>query len=132
MNFFLATVICSSSFLPPSKLTVVVKNVELNKGSIVLAVFNNSDNFLKKPVAQRVIKVGSRTTELFFNLPEGNYAIAVYHDVNDNRQLDKSWLGIPKEPYGFSNNFRPKFSAPEFDDCMFNIAGQTMITIILK
>jgi uncharacterized protein (DUF2141 family) len=132
MKPFLAILLCSGSFLPPAKLMVVVKNIEVNKGSIVIAVFNNTNGFLKKPAAQQVIKAGERTMEFSFNLPQGNYAVAIYQDVNDNRQLDKSWLGIPKEHYGFSNNFRPVFSAPEFDDCMFNIAGQTMITIILK
>ena len=47
-----------------------------------------------------------------FNLEPGDYAVAIYHDENGNGQLDKRLFGIPKEPYGFSNNYRPRLSAP--------------------
>jgi uncharacterized protein (DUF2141 family) len=132
MKFFLMALLFPSSFLTPARLTVVVKNVEASKGSVVLAVFNNPNNFLKEPAAQQVVGAGNETMEFFFTLPDGDYAIAIYQDVNNNRQLDKSWLGIPKEPYGFSNNFRPRFSAPGFNDCKLRITAQTKTTIILK
>jgi uncharacterized protein (DUF2141 family) len=119
-------------FSTPAKLTIVVKNIKAYKGSVVLAVFNSADNFFKKPVAQQVAKAGNGTMEFSFNLPEGEYAVAIYQDINDNKELDKGWFGIPKEPYGFSNNFRPRFSTPGFKDCKFRIAGQTTTVIILK
>lgn len=132
MIFLLITLLLRGSFLTPAKLTVVVKNIEVSKGSVVLAVFNNENSFLKKPAAQQVIKASSGIVEFSFSLPEGDYAVAIYQDVNDNRKLDKNWLGIPKEPYGFSNNFRPKFSAPGFNDCKFTITRLTTTTIVLK
>jgi uncharacterized protein (DUF2141 family) len=67
-----------------------------------------------------------------FDLSEGECAVAVYQDLNENNVLDKGWFSIPKEPYGLSNNFRPTFSAPTFDDCKFKLTGQTIITITLK
>jgi uncharacterized protein (DUF2141 family) len=52
-------------------------------------------------------------------LDYGELAIAVYHDVNDNKQIDKNPIGIPTEPYGFSNDFKPVIKAPAFKDCSF-------------
>jgi uncharacterized protein (DUF2141 family) len=52
----------------------------------------------------------------FKDLPPGEYAAVAFQDVNGNGILDKNFLGIPKEPFGFSNGARgsagpPKFSA---------------------
>jgi len=38
------------------------------------------------------------------NLPAGEYAVVVLHDENLNKQLDRNWLGKPKEQWGMSNN----------------------------
>lgn len=132
MKFLLILLLSSGLFSKPVTLTVVVKNVQVSKGSVVLAVFDNSNNFLNRPAAQQAVKADNRTIMFSFNLPEGDYGVAIYQDVNDNRELDKNWLGIPKEPYGFSNNFRPKFSAPRFNDCKFRVTGNTINTIFLR
>jgi uncharacterized protein (DUF2141 family) len=39
----------------------------------------------------------------FKDIPCGEYAIKLYHDANMNQELDKNFLKIPKEQYGFSN-----------------------------
>jgi uncharacterized protein (DUF2141 family) len=45
----------------------------------------------------------------------GPYAIAVFHDLNGNGRLDRNVIGLPGEPYGFSNDVGrrgpPLFSA---------------------
>ena len=38
------------------------------------------------------------------NVKPGNYAIAVFHDLNGNGKLDRNLIGLPSEPYGFSND----------------------------
>ena len=45
------------------------------------------------------------------NLDPGRYAIILFHDENGNGKLDKNALGVPTEPYGFSNNV-PGFLGP--------------------
>ena len=42
----------------------------------------------------------------FWGLPSGDYGIAVYHDINSNNRMDKKYIVIPNEAYGFSNNAR--------------------------
>ncbi|MBK6978861.1 MAG: DUF2141 domain-containing protein [Cytophagaceae bacterium] len=78
----------------------------------------------------------TKTGELLLNiteLPQGDYAIAVYHDLNGNFNLDKNVFGYPSEPFGFSKNFKPRFSAPDFNDCKISISNtglQTSIKLI--
>lgn len=131
-KLFLSVLFWGMSFPTPAKLKVIVRDIEVGKGSVVLAVYDNPNNFLKKAVVEQRAKAGKQSLEFSLDLPEGNYAIAIYQDLNDNKKFDKGWFGIPTEPYGLSNNVRPKFSAPGFEDCKFKIAQLTTTTIHLK
>ena len=64
-----------------------------------------------------------------FELPDGTYAVGVFHDVDGNEALSKNFLGIPKEPFGFSNNVRGRFGPPGFKDASISVTGDLAITI---
>lgn len=64
---------------------------------------------------------GDQTTARF-SLPEGRYAIAALHDENSNHKLDRNFLGIPKEGFGFSNNPKVRLTAPGFDTAAMPIS----------
>jgi uncharacterized protein (DUF2141 family) len=59
----------------------------------------------------------------FRGLAPDKYALVVFHDENANGKFDKGLFGIPKEGYGFSNNVKPRFSAPSFDRAAFRYRG---------
>jgi len=54
------------------------------------------------------------------DLSYGAFALALYQDINSNGKIDRNMLGLPKEPYAFSNNFRPILKPPSFNDCKFD------------
>jgi uncharacterized protein (DUF2141 family) len=58
------------------------------------------------------------------NLPPGRYALAVFHDVNDNGKLDTNLLSMPTEPWGFSRDAVGNFGPPSFDQAAVELAGQ--------
>ncbi len=60
---------------------------------------------------------------VFDDVPPGTYAITAIHDLNDNGKLDKNFLGVPTEPYGFSNDARGTMSAPKFSAASFAYSG---------
>ena len=64
-------------------------------------------------------------------LPKQEYAIAVYHDKNSDGKCNINLFGFSKEAYGFSNNIKPKLSAPSFDDCKIYLNDNMTITIKL-
>ena len=56
-----------------------------------------------------------------------------YPDGEDKvKKIDKNFLGIPKEQYGFSNNVMGRMSPPTFDQAKFAIAGPTTQNIKLR
>ncbi|OIN58763.1 hypothetical protein BLX24_13495 [Arsenicibacter rosenii] len=116
-----------------SSLTVDVHNIKELSGNISVAVFKPCEKFPDcKPVDGKRIDVKKNRIQVSFDVEPGEYAVAVYHDVNDNGKLDKKLFGIPKEPYGFSNNYRPLVSAPSFKDCRISVGtGDTAISIKL-
>ena len=68
----------------------------------------------------------------FENLPPGDYAIAAFQDVNENGVLDKNALGIPTEPYGFSNDARGWFGPPSWQAARFHLgAADGAVTLTL-
>lgn len=102
-------------------LRVTVTNVKSDAGSIVVWVYENSDTWLGDNWRTRkVVKVdGHRTDDsvtLELQLPPGEYALCVFQDINDDGKLPRNFLGLPKEPAGYSNNVRPRFGSPRFKD----------------
>ena len=66
-----------------------------------------------------------------FKLPDGTYAVGVFHDVDGDEALSKNFLGIPTEPFGFSNNVRGRFGPPSFKDASISITADMAIIIAL-
>ncbi len=124
----LSTLISSSKV----KLCVEVKNVQPGKGSVVADVFHGKNNFLKNHLLEKTVKADSSIINFIFKIPAGEYVVAAYQDLNNDKKLDKGIFSIPTEPYGFSNNYRPFMSAPKYKGCKFWLAGDTVITINLK
>jgi uncharacterized protein (DUF2141 family) len=113
-------------------LTIDITNVKKDEGVIMLAI-HNRDNFLKDRVLERVVAASGTNLKITIDLPQGDYAVAVYQDKNQNKRLDTNFVGIPQEPYAFSNNARPKLRAPNFDEAKIGLWEQTKyINIVLQ
>ena len=119
-----------------ASLTVTFTNLEAGRGQLFIAVYDRPEVFLQDGAARikkvvAVSKAGSLRLELG-ELPRGTYAVSCFHDVNGNGKMDKNFLGIPSEPYGFSNNARPAFRAPNWDEAKFQWSGTEAISIKLE
>ena len=53
------------------------------------------------------------------DVPFGEYAIAGFQDLDGNGVLSGNFLGIPKEPVGFSGDAKVKFGPPKWNDAVF-------------
>jgi len=90
-------------------------------GTVVVAVYDSDDAFadLRDPFKSLAVPAGSGEAVLFDGLPAGRYAVMAYHDENGNRELDQNFLGIPREPLGFSRRYwgkgSPVFAAAAVD-----------------
>lgn len=103
------------------------------KGTLRVALFNRADRFMKEPFSVQQVKVEGRIHKILFEeLPEGEYAFSIFHDVNDNGRLDTGWLGIPTEPWGFSNNARGRFGPPAFEAARFFLSSKLSMAVQLN
>lgn len=116
-----------------SQLTVVIDGIKEPNGEIILAIFDNESDFLEKEYTSKTIKVNKngKATAIFDNLPKGSYSLSVIHDKNQNGKLDKNFIGLPTEGFGFSNNKMGKFGPPSFKDCEIELT-QDRQEIVIK
>jgi uncharacterized protein (DUF2141 family) len=111
-----------------TQITLEITNLESSNGRVELAIFNSAETFLdeKKYFKHLSLPINSEQKSVVFDLelPSGEYAFSVFHDENGNGKLDKNWLGIPTEAYGFSNNFKAKWGAPSWEKTRFLIGNE--------
>lgn len=114
-------------------LQITVTNITKNRGDLLVAVFNGAEKYMKDYSLGQKHPVNAESMIITFkNLPKGDYAVSVFHDVNSNDTFDSNLLGIPKEPYGFSNNPSTIFGPPKFEKASFSLDSENKaITIKL-
>lgn len=123
----------SSSILAQGTLKIVVQNAGPVHGTMRAALYNSAEHFMKQYFQIKEVKVDNENVVIIFdNLPFGEYAFSIFQDVNDNGVLDTNLLGIPREPWGFSNNARGKFGPPDFKAARFIVDGKKEMTILLN
>jgi uncharacterized protein (DUF2141 family) len=120
-----------------SPVLVQVHGVRSSQGALVAVLYgDNPADFLKKGkrlASERVpARTGSVTLCLEASRP-GRYALAVYHDENDNKRFDRSWMGLPEEGFGVSNNPGSRLRAPTHAEATFEVgAGRTVVSVVLR
>ena len=111
---FLLVLISSSVVL--SHGTVIITNVEHNKGYIDVKIYDSKDSFLKEDQAVEAVRKKVNKGEVVVPLSkihDGQIAIVVYHDEDGNGELKTGLFWRPREGFAFSNNYNPK-GPPKF------------------
>lgn len=110
-----------------AELTVDVLGVASAEGSLGCALFSRSaaEQFPLTPQAATRVRNPAKPGAMqcvFRDLPAGEYAVSAAHDLNDNGQTDRNFVGLPTEPWAVSNNVRPRLRAPRFAEAAFTLA----------
>ncbi len=111
-------------------LTIEIVGIKKNTGKVFLALYDKEETFLKSN--SKGIKAtveNKKAIAQFKGLKKGTYAVSFFHDENDNNKMDTKIFGIPKEPYGFSNNATGFMGPPKFEDAKFLIDSNKTIQI---
>lgn len=117
-----------------STLRITITGLKEQQGVLNVCVANNPAGFLKECFLQHSIMVSGTSIHFieFERVPFGQYAISLFHDVNQNQELDRrKVIGIPSEPFGFSNNPTLLFGAPNFEQCVFSV-DQDVTEVVIK
>ncbi|MFG6687520.1 DUF2141 domain-containing protein [Mariniflexile sp. HNIBRBA6329] len=109
-------------------ITVVISNIKSNNGKVFAALYNSESTFLGKGIKGNIENIENNScTVTFKNIPNGTYAVSMFHDENDNNKMDTNFMGIPKEDYGCSNNAKGFMGPPKWEDAKFEIKNESII-----
>ena len=113
---------------PANTVVVRVTGVKEPAGEIRVAFCNRSFDEQGCPWGG-VEKAVVPTVEVrFADIPTGRYAVAVYQDEDGSGQISTNLLGLPTEPYGFSNEVG-RMGPPSFKDAEFDVTGDTTVEV---
>lgn len=122
----LATLIGAPS---SSNIEANIRGIRGAKGTIRCALYKGKRGFPSEK--QHALKIATSKISnakarcVFAGVPKGQYAIAVFHDANDNRKLDTNFFGIPQEGFGASNDAPPgATSPPKYKDAAFSVQNE--------
>ena len=111
-------------------LTVNISGLNSDKGTLLIALYNKKESFLKEHFKGDVITIKDKKSVIIFkDLPKGEYAVSFVHDENNNNKMDTNMFKIPKEDYGCSNNARGFMGPPKYDDAKFQLTANKTIEI---
>jgi len=125
LTLFGLTAFTAVDRIETGKLVITVDNINKTKGTIWIGLYNSADNYLikEKSILKKIeVKQKGSSQLVVDNLPFGTYAVALFHDINANGEMDKNLLGIPSEPYAFSKKPKSKWRIPKFDEVKFHFS----------
>lgn len=104
-------------------LHIEIYGIESREGVLYVALWADPEGWLKaEPMLGHEIPADAETKKVVIrDLEPGTYAISVIHDLNHNETFDSNFLGIPVEPFGFSNNIRNRFGPVSFEAASFEV-----------
>jgi uncharacterized protein (DUF2141 family) len=111
---------------PVATLTVRITNLKNQDGQIGLSVFRVPTGWpedWKQAERWAMVPIESNPQEIIISdLPVGRYAVSAFHDENSSGDIDKNFMGIPKEGYGVSNGAKAgMFGPPKFEEALINL-----------
>lgn len=116
-------------------LMVQVTGAKPVRGQVAVTVYPNDRRRFMAPggklLRQRV--KAEAVSEACFNLAPGTYAVAVYHDVNGDRDFNRLLSGLPAEGFGFSNDAPSRIGLPPLEAVRFRFkAGDPPLRIAMR
>ena len=128
----IVTVFATPIFAQTGTVIVEISGVENNTGIIRIGLYNSEGTFPTYGENFKGAEPNANVTGVsytFTDIPIGTYAIAVWHDENENKEMDKNLFGAPTENYGFSRNIYGSFGPPSFDEVSFKVNSDKKITL---
>ena len=111
-----------------------ITNLKKMKGNLAIEFYRNVGNYTKGQNAFKKLYVPVNDLDkyetVFKNIEPTYYAVKVYLDTNNNKKLDKSFLGVRKEPYGFSTNANPILREPTFEEAKIEMTEENNVIVI--
>ncbi len=120
-------------------ITATVTGFENSDGRLRFSMFSKSRQGLfpmetgKADYVKEAEINGGEAIVKLSDVTAGEYAVFVYHDSNNNNDMDHHWYGPPIEAFGYYTPFKVKLMPPDFDEVSFRVTDSDMeITVPLQ
>ncbi len=104
------------------KLTVIITGFSNEEGNCRFALDNSKAVYEREDsvwIGKVLPIVNKQVIVVIDSLSFGDYAVRVFHDENQNEEIDTNFLGIPTEDYGYSNDASDWFGPPSWEKAKF-------------
>jgi uncharacterized protein (DUF2141 family) len=118
---------------PAAELVVRITGLSKPLGNVGCSLFPGPSGFPMDNSTARVMWQAADAkgvTCRYSDVPEGNYAVSIGHDLNGNKRVDTNFVGLPTEQWGVSGNVRPRLRAPRYDEAAFKVAAEAREVVI--
>lgn len=103
---------------------IEITNVQESGGPVLLSLFDEAGWRSGQPLEGMIVTATGETVQAQFeDLAPGIYGVRIFQDLNGSGDLDRGAMGIPKEPYGFSNDAPVRFGPPGWRDVSFEVTA---------
>lgn len=112
---------------------VNISGFDSNDGKAMVGLFVDEETFLREPKQSLSASINDQKSSVTFtNIPDGVYAVSVYHDENDNGEIDLLMGILPKEDTGTSNNPNTVMGPPKWEDAKFEVKNGELVTFEIE
>ncbi len=113
---------------------VVLEPGDTSAGKVMCDLYSSPDGFPVSPSKALAYATASivdhDATCVFSGWPRGTYAVGAFHDRNSNGKMDWNFIGIPKEPFGVSQDAKSLMSSPSFAASAFQYPGTRLEIVV--
>jgi uncharacterized protein (DUF2141 family) len=103
------------------------------KGEVLVALYDSQAAYeAEKPSLTTAVAAGpGPVIARFTGVKSGRYAAKALHDLDGDRKMGVNMMGIPTEPFAFSNNAKVRGGPASWSDASFEVgadgAAQTIV-----
>lgn len=125
---FLISTALGGGQLDAGEIRLSVEGFGSDDGQARIVVMRGRAEYEGQQAVGRVLQVpiANGTAVWQGTLPDGKYVVIAHHDSDGNNHLDRPVLGVPREPYGYSNGYWTSFGLPDFERVAFDIGDGTI------
>jgi uncharacterized protein (DUF2141 family) len=112
-------------------ITLKIENIESAEGNILVMIYTNDESFAEEDYIKKFTFTKSNFDEgkitVTLGLVPGKYGLSVIDDKNKNGQHDRSFIGYPREGFGFSNFYLNGLRRPNFEEFSFDVKSEEVV-----
>lgn len=123
------------AFAQTGTVKVQVTGIQSGEGGELSAGIFEEGDFPKvgqSMIMQEIAVSGEEMEVVFEEVPVGTYALAIYQDIDQDKDLKTNILGFPREPIGFSNNVVITLGPPSFESAAVEVKVNEVLSLSIE